>query len=177
AALETLLISPGFILAGALGRKRKHDGIERRLTLKSDAWPVGKREVASIQFRVVRKPAEGAEYAGVRSRPAKSEPGCDGESHLIAAVREQGAARPAAALEHGDRACILHDAVSLRRIDLDHIVALRMQAAEAHEIFHVLHRKEIFAGRQRRRIAGGNFREQCKIERIARLFEPAQPEW
>ena len=112
-----------------------HDGIECRLTLKSDAWPVRERDVAPLQPRVVRKPTEGAEYAGVRFRPAKSKPGGDGERHLIAAVREQGAARPAVPLEHGKGACVLHDAVGLRRIDLDHIVARRIQAAETHEVF------------------------------------------
>ena len=150
-----------------------HDGIECRLTLKSDAWPVRERDVAPLQPRVVRKPTEGAEYAGVRFRPAKSKPGGDGERHLIAAVREQGAARPAVPLEHGKGACVLHDAVGLRRIDLDHIIALGMQAAKAHEVFHVLRRKKIFAGREGRRITGGDLREQGKIERIARLFEPA----
>src|SRR5262245_48194952 len=122
-----------------------HDGVERRLALKSNAWPVGKREVASLQLRVVRKPAEGAEYAGVRFCPAKSKPGCYRERHLIAAVREQGAARPAMALEHGDRACVLHDAVSLRRIDLDYIVALRLQAAEAHPVLYILIGQRLFA--------------------------------
>src|SRR6266568_6341112 len=104
-----------------LGRKCMHDGIECRLTLKSDAWPVRERDVAPLQPCVVRKPTEGAEYAGVRFRPAKSKPGGDGERHLIAAVREQGAAGPAVPLEHGKRACVLHDAVGLRWIDLDHI--------------------------------------------------------
>src|SRR5262249_11028587 len=177
AAVEACSSHPALSSRGALGRKCVRDGVERRLTLKSDAWPVGKREVASIQLRVVRKPAEGAEYAGARFRPTKSEPGCDGERHLIAAVREQGAARPAMALEHSDRACVLHDAVSLRRIDLDHIVALRLQAAEAHQVFYILRRKKIFASRKGRRIAACDFRKQGKIERIARLFEPAQPEW
>src|SRR5262249_17019600 len=146
-------------------------------TQKPGPGPGERRGVPSTHPGVARNPAEGAEYAGVRFRPTKSEPGCDGERHLIAAVREQGAARPAMALEHGDRACVLHDAVSLRRIDLDHIVALRLQAAEAHQVFYIWRRKKIFASRKGRRIAACDFRKQGKIERIARLFEPAQPEW
>ena len=80
------------------------------------------------------------------------------------------------ALDHRDGACVLHDAVGLRRIDLDDVVAVRTQPAKTNEIFHVLRRKKIFSGRERGIIRVGDLREQGKIERIAWLLEPAQPE-
>ena len=150
--------------------------VERRLPLESDAGPFRQREIAAVQLGVIGKAAEGAEYAGIGFRAAEPETGGNGERHLIAAVRKQCAARPAVALEHRDGAGVLHDAVSLRRVDLDNVVALRTQPAEAHQVFHVLRRKQIFAGRQRRRIARRDLREQGKIEWVARLLEPAQPQ-
>ena len=55
-------------------------------------------------------------------------------------------------------------------------MALRLKAAKAHQIFNVLRREQILAGRERRLIGRGDLGEQRKIERIARLLEPAQPE-
>src|SRR5262245_59384984 len=157
-------------------RKRAHDRVERRLTLEADARPIGQREISALQFGVIGETAEGAEYAGIGFRAAETETAGDGERHLIAAVGEQRTARPAVTLGHLDGASVLHDAVGLGRIDLDDVVAIRTKPAKTNEIFHVLRRKKIFAGRERRIIIAGNLREQGKIERIAWLFEPAQPE-
>ncbi len=48
--------------------------------------------------------------------------------------------------QHVERAGILHDAVGLRRVDLDHVMTLRLQPAKAHQIFDILRRKQILAG-------------------------------
>src|SRR5262245_56426317 len=154
-------------------RKRAHDRVERRLTLEADARPIGQREMAALQFGVIGETAEGAEYAGIGFRAAETETAGNCERHLIAAVGEQCTARPAVALGHLDGASVLHDAIGLRRIDLDDVVALGTKPAKTNEIFHVLRRKKIFAGRERRIIIAGNLREQSKIERIAWLLEPA----
>ena len=79
------------------------------------------------------------------------------------------------ARQHVERARVLADAVGLRRIDLDD-VAVGAKAAEAHQVFDVLGRKQILAGRQRRLVDAGQFGEQREVERIARLLEPAQLE-
>ena len=62
------------------------------------------------------------------------------------------------------------------RVDLDDVVALRTQSAEAHQVFHVLRRKQIFAGRERGCIARRDLAEQSEIERVAWLLEPTQPQ-
>ena len=157
-------------------RELAHDGIERRLTFEADAGPIRQREIAAVQSRIVGKAAEGTEHAGIGFRAAQAEAAGNRERHLIAAVGKQRAARPAVARKHLDRACELHDSVGLRRIDLDDVVAIRAQSAETNEIFHVLRRKQIFAGRERRRVVARDLRQQCIVERIARLLEPAQPE-
>src|SRR5690349_15213373 len=137
----------------ASGGERAHDGVERRLPLEPDAGPFRQRETTTVQLGIIGKAAERAEYARIGFRASQPETGGDGERHLITAVRKQCATRPAVALEHRDGAGILHDAIGLWRVDLDDVLALRTQSAEAHQVFNVLRRKQIFAGRERRRIA------------------------
>jgi hypothetical protein len=158
------------------GRKLAHDAIERRLALEADTGPAAQRQVAAVELGVIGKAAERTEHAGIGFGPAQPEAARDGERHLVAAMGKQRAARPAMAFEHVDRAGVLHDAVGVRRVDLDDVVAIRAQAAEADEIFHVLRREQVLAGRERGVVAAGDLREQRKIERIARLLEPAQLE-
>src|SRR5262245_8750929 len=135
----------------ASGGERPHDGVERRLPLESDARPFSQREIAAVQVAVIGKATERAEYARIGFRAPEPKTSGNGERHLIPAVRKQCAAWPAVALEHRDGAGVLHDAVGLRRVHLDDVVALRTQATEAHQVLHVLCRKQIFAGRQRDR--------------------------
>ena len=80
------------------------------------------------------------------------------------------------ALQHVERAGVLHDAVGLRRIDLDDVAALGLQAAEAHQVLHVLRREQVLAGRERAVVGVGDLGERREVERIARLLEPAQLE-
>src|SRR5215468_5632569 len=160
----------------ASGSERAHDGVERRLRLEPDAGPFRQREITAVQLGVIGKAAEGAEYARIGFRASQPETSGYGERHLITAVRKQCAARPAVALEHRDGTGVLHDAIGMWRVDLDDVVALRMQSAEARQVFHVLRRKQIFAGRERRRIARRDLREQSEIERVAWLLEPTQPQ-
>src|SRR5262249_46548369 len=110
-------IRSGFLLATTSCRKPPHDRVQGGLPLETDPGPIRYRDVAVLKVGVVGEPAEGAEYAGIGFRTAQSKTGGDGERHLIAAVREQCAARPAVAFEHGDGARVLHDAVGLRRVD------------------------------------------------------------
>ena len=125
---------------------------------------------------IVGEAAEIAEHAGIGFRAAEAEAGGDGQRHLVAAMREHATARPAVPRQHIERSRILRDAVGLRRVDLDDVVALGLEAAEAHQVFHVLRREQILAGRQRRRVDAGDLGEQREVERIARLLEPAQAE-
>jgi len=77
--------------------------------------------------------------------------------------------------QHVQRPRILAYSIRLRRIDLDDVMA-GAEAAEAHQVFHVLRRIEIFAGGERGCVDVCQLGEQRKIERIARLLEPAQLE-
>src|SRR5260370_5204836 len=95
------------------GSELAHNGIERRLALKPYAGPLGERQIAVFQFGIVGKSPEGPEYAGIGFGPAQAEAGGNSERHLIAAMGQQGPARPSVALEHGDRARILYDAIGV----------------------------------------------------------------
>ena len=66
------------------------------------------------------------------------------------------------ALQHVERARVLHDAVGLRRIDLDHVAARGLEAAEAHQVLDVLGREQVLAGRQRAVIDVGDLRQQSR---------------
>jgi hypothetical protein len=65
----------------------------------------------------------------------------------------------------------LHDAVTLRRIDLDDVMLRSGRKPPKRTGSHVLRREQVFAGGERRHSAGS--RKQRVVERIARL-EPAQ---
>ena len=110
---------------------------------------VGQLEIAVLQPRVVGEAREGAEHAGIGFRAAQAEAAGDVQRHLVAAVREQAGARPVVARQHVERAGVLHDAVGLRRIDLDDVAARGLQPAEPHQVLDVLGREQVLAGRQR----------------------------
>jgi hypothetical protein len=152
------------------------DAIEPCLAFEADAGAIAERQIAVVQLGVVGEAAEIAEHAGIGFGAAETQAGGDGERHLVAAVRKQQPPRPLMPRQHVQRLGILHDAVGLRRIDLDDVVALRLEAAEPHQILDVLRGKQILAGGERRVIGVGDLGQQCEIQRIARFFEPAQPE-
>src|SRR5947207_4965651 len=122
----------------ASGGELAHDGVERRLPLEPDAGRFRQREITAVQLGVIGKAAEGAEYARIGFRASQPETSSNGERHLVTAGRKQCAARAAVALEHRDGTGVLQDAVGMWRVDLDDVVALRTQSAEAHQVFHVL---------------------------------------
>ena len=96
------------------------------MTFEADTGPIGQREITGFKLRIVGKAAKIAEHAGIGFGAAEAEAAGDGERHLIAAVREHQAARPLMPRQHIKRAGILDDAVSLRRIDLNDVMALRL---------------------------------------------------
>src|SRR5262245_12470492 len=78
--------------------------------------------------------------------------------------------------QHVQRFGVLPDAIGLRRIDLDDVAA-GAKAAEAHQVFYVLSRIEVFSSRKRRLVTPCELGEQCEIERVAWLLEPPKLEW
>src|SRR4029079_19450210 len=117
------------------------------------------------------------EHTGIGFGAAEAKARRNRQRHLIAAMRKHAGTRPTMLRQHLKRAGILYNAVRLRRIDLDDVVALGSQAAEADKVLDVLGRKQVLAGREWRPINGGNFRKQRKVEWITRLLKPAQAEW
>src|SRR5262245_19381679 len=152
-----------------------HNAEKPLLTLKADAGAVGQGDHAALDAGIVRKAAEVAEHAGIRLCAAKAEACGDRKRHLVAAVRKHRAARPAVIRQHIQRLCVLADAVSLRRIDLDDVAAVA-KAAEAHQVFHIPRRIEVFSGRKRRLVIFCELGEQREIERVAWFLEPPQIE-
>src|SRR5262245_2951905 len=138
-ALRCLTVSESPAVACRQGSDRRqfaHDPIEGSLALEADAGPVGERNCAALDPGIVGKPAEIAKYAGIGLRPAQAETGRDRERHLVAAMGKQRRAAPAMRGEHFDRGGVLSDAVSLRRVDLDH-VAPGAKTAETNQVFDI----------------------------------------
>src|SRR5690242_5591716 len=119
-----------------------------RLALEADAGPIRQSQIAILKRGIVGEAAEIAEHAGIGFGAAEAEAAGDRERHLVAAMREHQAARPLMARQHLERAGILRDAVGLRRIDLNDVVALWLQSAEAGQVFDILGREQILPGRK-----------------------------
>src|SRR5262245_16910629 len=152
-----------------------HDPVESGLTLKADARAVRQRDHAALDAGIVRKAAEVAEYARIRFRAAEAEASGNRKRHLVAAMRKHRAAGPSVTRQHIQRLGVLADAVSLRRIDLDDVAAVA-KAAEAHQVFHILRRIEVFSGRKWRLVIFCELGEQREIKRVAWFLEPPQLE-
>ena len=88
-------------------------------------------------------------------------------------MRKVTRARPLEFLQPRERVRVLGDAVGLWRIDLDHVAPCGFEVAEAHQVFDVLRREQVLAGRERVRIGLRDFGKGRKIQRVARLLEPA----
>src|SRR5262249_36112414 len=128
--------NPGYSQASL--HQRAHDPVKRRLAFKADAGTDGELEIAVFNSGIVGKAAEIPEHARIAFGAAEAKTSRDRKRHLVAAVRKQRVPRPAVPLQHGDGAGILHDAIGLWRIDLDHVVAFRPQTAETHNVFDIL---------------------------------------
>src|SRR5262249_4602002 len=157
---------------GASGRELAHDAVKRRLPLEADAGPVGEPQTAVLEHGIVGEAAELPEYTGIGFGAAEAEAAGDRGRRRVAAMRNQARARPAAAIEHRHGLRVLHDAVGLRRVDLDDVAARGLEPAEAHEVLYVLGREQVLAGGKRRRVDAGDLREQRKSQGVARALPP-----
>ncbi len=89
------------------------------------------------------------------------------------AMRDAAARRPAVLAQHFLGAEIFDEAIGKRRVHLQ-IVAVGTQSAVANQVPRVLHREQIFAGRERSGIARRQSRVQQVVQRIDRLLVPVQ---
>src|SRR5579859_2593504 len=79
--------------------------------------------------------------------PAQAQSRGDVQRHLVAAMGDAALGRPSVLAQHFQYAQILHEPVAERAVELQNI-PIRPQSAIADQIARVLHRKEVFAGRQ-----------------------------
>ena len=150
-----------------------HDRMQARLCLDADARDVGQRDVAINDGRVVGKAAERLEHVRVGLVAAESEAGGNVERHLVAAVRDAAARRPAVVLEHLQRPQIFDQAVRQGAIELQP-VAVAAHPAVPDQVARVLHREQVLAGRHRRRVVLRESRLQRVVERVTGLLVPEE---
>ena len=103
------------------GRNFPHHCIQRILRFETNARTIRQVQTTIFNFCIIGKTRDHAEYAGVSLTTSETEATDDVQRHLIAAVREYRSRRPAAFLQHRQRARELRDAVRLRHIDLDDV--------------------------------------------------------
>ena len=101
--------------------------------LHADAGLLGQPHIAIDDRDVVGEAAVGLEHAGIAFRAAELQAGRDVERQLVAAVRDQAAARPAVASAASRKRRYSREAVGQRRVDL-HPVAVGAQAAVAQQV-------------------------------------------
>ncbi len=90
-----------------LGRQRLHLRVEIVFALEADARQIRHGDVAVLDADAVGETAIGLEQVGIALVAAEAEAGRDVERHLMAAVRDTAARRPAQRLQHAERALIV----------------------------------------------------------------------
>src|SRR6185369_14831188 len=95
-------------------RQRVHLLVEIGFSLEPDARQVRHGDVAVLDTHAVREAAIGLEQVGIAFIAAKAEAGRDIERHLVAAVGNAAAWRPAVGLQHRQRALIFAQAIGQR---------------------------------------------------------------
>src|SRR4051812_23162698 len=126
-------------------RQRLHLAIEIALALKADTGKVRHRDVAVLDTYAVGEAAIGLEQVRIAFIAAEAEAGGDIERHLVPAMRDATARRPAVGLQHRKRALILTEPVGQRAIELQP-VAIGPHAAIADEVSRVLVAEQVLAG-------------------------------
>ena len=119
------------------------------------------------------KPPNGWNRSGYDSLPPRPRPGRDIQRHLVAAVRDAAAARPAVLVQHVQRAQVFDQAVAERAVELQP-VAVGAHAAVADQVARILHREQVLAGRHRLVVVAAQGGLQLEVERVARLLVPEQ---
>ena len=120
-------------------------------------------DVAVLDAHAVGETAIGLEQIGIALIAAEAEAGGDVERHLVAAMRDAAARRPAMGLQHRQRALIFAEPVGQRAVELQP-VAIRPHAAVADQVARILVAEQVLAGRHRRRIEFG----ERRLQRVSR---------
>src|SRR5262245_55448624 len=92
-------------------RQRLHLRIEIRLPLEADTRQIGHGDVAVLDADAIGEAAIGLEQVGIALVAAEPETGRDVERHLVAAMRDAAAWRPAVGLQDLQRALVFAKAV------------------------------------------------------------------
>ena len=158
---------------GASGRQGLHLAVKVGLALEPDAGKIRQGDEAVLDLHPIREAAERLEQVGVALVATQAQAGGDVQRHLVAAVRDAAAGRPAVFLEHVQGAQVLHQAVAQRTVELQP-VAVRAHAAISDQVACVLHREQIFARRHRVLVVVAQRGLELEVERVARLLVPEQ---
>src|SRR6266481_3830848 len=156
-----------------LWRQRFHLGAQVGFSLEPDARQIRHDDVTVLDANTVGVTAIGLEQIWIAFIAAEAETGRDIQRHLMSAMRNTPARRPAAGLQHAKRALILAQPIRQRAIELQP-VAVGPHPAVANEVARILMAEQVFAGRHRSGIEFRQRRLELEIERIAGLLVPEQ---
>src|SRR5712692_4522091 len=144
-----------------------------RLLLEPDPGRVVHPYPAALDANAVRKSAEGLEQVGIGLVSAQPEPRGDIERHLVPAVRDAAAGRPAVPANGVEGAQVFDQSVAQGAVELQP-VAIGAHSAITEQVARVLRREEVLAGRQRPLVLARQLRLQVVVERIARFLVPEE---
>src|SRR5687767_4270100 len=99
-------------------RKSLHLRIKVGLALEADARQLGHGDVAVLDAHAIREAAVGLEEIGIALIAAETEAGGDVEGHLVPAVWDAAARRPAVRVQYLQRPHVFAEAVGERAIEL-----------------------------------------------------------
>src|SRR6202022_4660339 len=113
-------VRPGmtFSIAVTSRRQRPHFPIKIGFSLEPGARQIRHGDVAVLDANAVRETAIGLEQIGIALVAAETETGRDIERHLMAAMRNAAARRPALGFEHAKGALLFAKPVGQRAIEL-----------------------------------------------------------
>ncbi len=173
AAAGTISAPDRGLIVQLAGKQFFHHRPQLGLALEADAWRVGHRHAAVDNRAIVGEAAERREDLRIGFVAAALQADGDVERELVAAMRHAAARRPAVGLQHLDRAQILDQAVGEGRVELQDI-AVGPEPAVTDQVPRILHREEILAGCEWRRVLRREGSMRQIVEGIERLFVPAQ---
>jgi len=101
---------------------------------------------------------------GVGLVAAQAQAGGDVQRHLVAAVRDAAARRPAVLLQHVQGAQVFDQAVGQGAVELQP-VAVRTHAAVADQVARVLHGEQVLAGGHGLAVVAAQHRLQLEVQR------------
>jgi RNA polymerase sigma factor RpoD-like protein len=131
------------------------------------------RQIEAKALRKLKHPSRSDKLRSFTDIAPQTQAGGNGQRHLVAAVGNTAARRPAMVPEHVQGTQVLDQAVTQRAVELQP-VPVRPHATVADQVARILHREQVLARCQGARVGLGQTGLQFVVERVSRFLIPEQ---